>query len=100
MTQGTPTGINSNEKILIGHKGPKEEKKETGIQRVKSSVKKMVSTFVWSASILAVESFVIWAIVNYSFAFDTWDPTYKKVFLLLLMVRLIFRTTILDKSNL
>jgi hypothetical protein len=70
--------------------------KETLIERIKNGTKTIIRSLFWSAIILSLESFVIWKIWDY--VFDGYALTYTKTFLLILMIRLMFRTTTLDKK--
>lgn len=93
MKQGTPTGIFGGEFT----KTPEPDIKKTIIGQLKASVKKMVKTFLTMGLILAAESAVIWAILNYTGSFSGDPVSFGKVFFLLFIIRLVFRNTILDK---
>lgn len=101
MKQGEAKGTVENGTFFVGNK-PKyleESKKITLLTQISSSFKKMAWTFFWAASILASEAFVIWLLINYTGLFEGNPVKYVKVFVSLFIVRLVFRTTILDKKE-
>lgn len=70
-----------------------EEKKEkiSPVDKVKNSVRSMVTSIFWAAGIVAAESIAIWWIWNYVV---TEHPlSYIKTYLLVIMIRLMLRST-------
>ncbi len=77
-----PVGSNGSEK---------KEKTQTPIEKVKESAKTMIRSIFWAAAIVAAESIAIWWIWNYVV---TEHPlSYIKTYLMVIMVRLILRST-------
>lgn len=72
---------------------PEEKKEEkTFLENIKSGIKNFFMTAFWAALIVAAESIAIWWIWNY--VIPEHPLTYTKIFLLIVMIRLIFRSNI------
>lgn len=67
------------------------------LNKIKESLKNMMSTIITSGIILCVESFVICLAWNY--VFPEQPLTYIKALLLLFIVRLTFRTLSIEKNQ-
>jgi hypothetical protein len=81
-------------------KGPPQQEdenpKQTILERIKTGTKTIIRSLVWSAIILSIESLVIWKLWDY--VMDGYSLTYLKTFCLILMIRLMFRNTTLDRK--